>query len=172
MPLVSASARPARLHPRSGGGGRGGGLAFCCERTHLLPRKTRAARGLAGFPSLTEKGEQPLFPKMTCDFAPEPVRTGADLCAGFWGRLKAAGAGVTHLPTHLSFLFASSSFQLRPPWGLVQPRVPRLQCPGLSSAPYLPFQSGRRAEASPASQRAQLLVSAFPEVLAVPGGLC
>lgn len=81
---------------------------------------------------------------------------------GFGAASRLQGLGLP-TPTHLSFLFASSSFQLRPPWGLVQPRVTRLRCPGLSSAPYLLFQ----AEASP---RAHLLGSAFPEVLAVPVG--
>lgn len=67
---------------------------------------------------------------------------------GFGAASRLQGLGLP-TPTHLSFLFASSSFQLRPPWGLVQPRVTRLQCPGLSSAPCLLFQAGRRAEASP-----------------------
>lgn len=112
----------------------GDGLVFRCERAHLLPGKTTAALGLAGFPSLTEKGEQPLFPKMTCGSAPEPVRAGSDLCAGLWGHLKAAGAGVASPPPHPPqfSLCISSSFQLRPPWGPIQPRATRLPCPGLS----------------------------------------
>lgn len=86
----------------------------------------------------------------TCGFALEPVRAGPDLCAGFWGHLKAAGAGDAYPPPiHLSFLIASSSSQLRPPWGLVQPRVTRRQGPGPSASPCLLFQSERRADTSP-----------------------
>lgn len=81
-----------------------GGLAFHCKRLHLPPGKTGGALGQAALSPLRMKGEQPLFPKMTFSFVPEPVRTEADLSAGFWGHLKAAGTGVTCPPHPTSFL--------------------------------------------------------------------
>lgn len=52
-------------------------------RPLLAPRERRGARGRVASPSLRAKGEEPPpFPKMTFRFTPEPIRTGADLCAG------------------------------------------------------------------------------------------
>lgn len=70
---------------------------------------------------------------MTC-VGPEPVTTGADLCAGFWGHLKAAGTTVARVPVfslhHFSFfpqpLLSWSRLtqgdRMAVPWPLLNPR--------------------------------------------------
>lgn len=81
LPSRPASPGPptSRRRGRVGWGGR----AFHGGRPLLAPRERRGARGRVASPSLRAKGEEPPpFPKMTFRFTPEPIRTGADLCAG------------------------------------------------------------------------------------------
>lgn len=80
-----AARQPGPTHQQEEGtGGVGwGGRAFHGGRPLLAPRERRGARGRVASPSLRAKGEEPPpFPKMTFRFTPEPIRTGADLCAG------------------------------------------------------------------------------------------
>lgn len=120
--------------PRLGEGNRwqgdgAGGWCFIAEDPTCPPGRQEGS-GQAALPSVSVKGEQPLFPKMTFDFAPEPARTGADLCAGFWGCLKAAGRGHPPAPTQFSLciiLVSASS-----PVCSCPARVTRPQCPGPS----------------------------------------
>lgn len=119
--------RPARpASPTIGRRGQvGGGLPK--TPTHL-------PGGWEGLWSLRVKGEQPLFPKMTFNLLPKPVRLGADLCAGFGGRLRLHGHPCT--PSHLCALFALSWFQLLVPRGPIQAAPkPSSLCRGLRLAP-------------------------------------
>lgn len=78
-----AARQPGPTHQQEEGTGGVGGRAFHGGRPLLAPRERRGARGRVASPSLRAKGEEPPpFPKMTFRFTPEPIRTGADLCAG------------------------------------------------------------------------------------------
>lgn len=124
-----------------------------------LPKTpTRLPGGWEGLWSLRVKGEQPLFPKMTFNLLPKPVRLGADLCAGFGGRLRLQGHPCT--PSHLRALFALSWFQLLVPRGPVQ-AAPKLSslCRGLRLAPNPAGRTrslvDRRSAAHPGGPRGQ-----------------
>lgn len=117
-----------------------------------LPKTpTRLPGGWEGLWSLRVKGEQPLFPKMTFNLLPKPVRLGADLCAGFGGRLRLQGHLCT--PSHLRALCVV----------LVPAPSPTGSCPGRPQT----FQLVQRAEAGPQSCRAHP-ISSGPEVCCPP----
>lgn len=69
---------------------------------------------MAGFPSLTEKGEQPLFPKTTCDFAPSQSEQELTSVQGFGAASRLQGLGLPTYPPTSVFSLHRLPFSFAP----------------------------------------------------------